>query len=122
MKKIKIIQKKPNKYQVVLQKISSIESEMKRINYWSHTPPDLLADVKSGKIKSYLDAPSFELWLQCIFIPNVIDRAQEQDFPDVSHVGFMALRYYNNESIIEDAQPLLKMLLEFDRIIEEKLF
>ncbi len=120
MKKTYSNAQQQTKPQVVLKKLNCIKAEMKRINYWSSTPPDLLSDVKSGKIKSYLDAPSFELWLQCIFIPNVIDRAKTAEFPSVSHVGFMALHYYRNQIVIEDAQLLLKMLMEFDKIIENK--
>ncbi len=120
MKKTQFNVQQQTKSQVVLKKLNCIEAEMKRINYWSSEPPDLLAEVKSGKIKSYLDAPSFELWLQCIFIPNVIDCAKSAQFPSISHVGFMALHYYKNQTVINDAQDLLTMLMDFDKIIEEK--
>jgi len=50
-----------------LAKLDAVEAEMRRIGFWDEKPPDLQAQVKAGKIKTYLDAPTFELWLQCLF-------------------------------------------------------
>ena len=63
--------KKPtSKHQAGSDKLDAIEAEMKKIGYWSANPPDLQAEIKVGRLRSYLDALSFELWLQCVFLPN----------------------------------------------------
>ena len=95
----------------VLAKLREIEAEMKSIDYWTNSPP-------SFEVKNYLDAPSFELWLQCIFIPNVLKAAKKNSFPSSSSVGQMAMKQYNYHSFVPEAQKLLKLLYEFDQLIE----
>ena len=102
---------------VVLQQLNAIESEMKRIGFWSSTPPDLQSQLQAGEIKSFLDAPSFELWLQCVFIPNARKATQNDTLPDQSQVSLMAARQYDYHSIVEKAQPLLTLLEDFDALI-----
>ena len=97
----------------VLAKLDEIEEEMRRIGYWAQKPPQF-------SVESYLDAPSFELWLQCIFMPNAREAAAEDSYPRQSQVGVMAMRQYDYHSHIEEAQTLLRLLGEFDRIIEHK--
>ena len=97
----------------VLSKLDEIEAEMKRINLWSEIPP-------SFKVTSYLEAPSFELWLQCVFIPHAREAAREGKYPERSQVGLMAMRQYDYHSFVEKAQPLLRLLKQFDKIIEGK--
>lgn len=94
----------------VLKILNSIEEEMKGIGYWNKKPPEF-------KVNSYIDAPSFELWLQCIFIPNATNAANTGKYPSNSNVGEMAMRQYNYHSYIEEAQPLLALLREFDFLI-----
>ncbi len=108
---------KPNNSNTILLMIDKIETEMKRIDYWVDNPPNLEADVASGTIRSFLDAPSFELWLQCIFIPNVKRAVKNDNLPAESQVGFMAMKQYHYHSIVEAAQPLLSLLHEFDNLI-----
>lgn len=103
--------------QRVLAQLDMIESEMKRIGFWTENPPDLLAQVAAGTIKSYLDAPSFELWLQCVFLPNTRCRARENTLPRSSNVGLMGLRQYDYHSYFPEAERLLSLLHEFDRIL-----
>jgi len=104
-------------FKSILQQLNAIESEMKRIGFWSSTPPDLQSQLQSGEIKSFLDAPPFELWLQCIFIPNARKATQNDTLPDQSQVSLMATRQYNYHSIAEKAQPLLTLLEDFDALI-----
>ena len=103
--------KSSEKDKQVLSKLDEIESEMKRINFWSENPP-------SFTVNNYLEAPAFELWLQCIFIPNARNAAERSKYPERSQVGLMAMRQYNYHSFIEKAQLLLHLLNQFDRIIE----
>ena len=97
----------------VLSKLNEIEAEMKRVNIWSNSPP-------SFEVSNYLEAPSFELWLQCIFIPHAREAAEKSKYPERSQVGLMAMKQYNYHSFIERAQPLLHLLNQFDKIIEGK--
>ena len=97
----------------VLSKLDEIESEMKRISFWSENPP-------SFGVSNYLDAPTFELWLQCIFIPNARCAAGNSKYPERSQVGLMAMKQYNYHTFVERAQPLLRLLNQFDKIIEGK--
>jgi len=97
----------------VLSKLDEIEAEMKRINLWSEIPP-------SFKVTSYLEAPSFELWLQCVFMQHAREAAREGKYPQKSQVGLMAMRQYDYHSYIEKAQSLLHLLRQFDIIIEDE--
>lgn len=96
---------------LVLAKLDEIEAEMKRIGFWSHTP-EMTGD------DSFLEAPSFELWLQCVFLPHAREAAGQGTYPERSQVGLMALRQYDYHSYIPEAQNLLKLLNEFDQLIE----
>jgi uncharacterized protein YqcC (DUF446 family) len=101
-----------------LAKLAAVEAEMKRIGYWSESPPDLQAEIRAGRLQSFMDAPSFELWLQCVFIPNARAAAASNDLPEQSDVGLMAMRQYDYHSHVPEAQDLLKLLSEFDAIVE----
>src|ERR1041385_8717990 len=104
-------------HSALLHKLDEIEAELKRIGYWHQNPPDLQADVAQGKLRNYLDAPSFELWLQTIFLPNARDAVQTNTLPSESHVGVMALRQYDYHSVVPEAHGLMKLLREFDDLI-----
>ena len=69
---------------------------MKRIGYWHASPPDLKAMAVRGELRSYLDAPSFELWLQAVFLPNARHLAQTETLPSDSQVGLMAIESMQN--------------------------
>jgi uncharacterized protein YqcC (DUF446 family) len=101
-----------------LAQLDAIERELKRIGCWAKDPPDLQAEVAAGKIRSFLEAPSFELWLQCIFLPNARAAARSGALPSRSQVGLMAMRQYDYHSHDEAAQPLVKLLHDFDAIVE----
>lgn len=103
-----------------LKQLDLIEAEMRKIGYWSEYPPDLLGAVASGQLQSYLDAPSFELWLQCVFLPNARKAANSGELPKNSQVGQMAMRQYDYHSCVEDALPLLQLLRQFDAIIAKQ--
>ena len=101
--------------------LDTIEAEMKRIGYWKDDPPDLLAEYRAGRMRSFLDAPTFELWLQCVFLPNARAAAAARNLPNGSQVGLMAQRQYDYHSHIPEAQPLLNLLHRFDAIVENRL-
>jgi len=98
-------------------KLDQVEAEMKRIGYWDENPPDLRARYVSGELSSYLDAPSFELWLQVIFLPNAREAVRTDELPEDSQVGTMALRQYDYHSSVPEAGDLLRLLNEFDDLV-----
>ena len=102
------------------QKLDEIEAEMKRIGYWHASPPDLQAQAARGELRSYLDAPSFELWLQALFLPNARHSVQTDALPSDSQVGLMATRQYDYHSVVPEAHGLMKLLYEFDDLVRRR--
>jgi uncharacterized protein YqcC (DUF446 family) len=99
------------------EKLDQVEAEMKRIGYWQENPPDLRARYASGELRSYLDAPSFELWLQTIFLPNAREAVRTDTLPKGSQVGLMAQREYDYHSSVPEAEDLVRLLNEFDDLV-----
>ncbi len=99
------------------QKLDQVEAEMRRIGYWQENPPDLEADSARGELRSYLDAPSFELWLQTIFLPSARRRAQAGTLPANSQVGLIAMRQYDHHSSVPEAHGLMRLLYELDDLV-----
>lgn len=99
-------------------KLDEIEAEMKKIGFWTENPPDIRAKYASGEMRTYLDAPSFELWLQCTFLPNARRAVQTRSLPRDSQVGVMAMRQYDYHSIVPEALRLVELLHEFDRMVK----
>jgi uncharacterized protein YqcC (DUF446 family) len=99
------------------QKLDQIEAEMKRIGYWQESPPDLQAKAARGELRSYLDAPSFELWLQTIFLPNARRAVETDTLPADSQIGLMAMRQWDYHSSVPEAHGLMKLLYEFDELV-----
>jgi uncharacterized protein YqcC (DUF446 family) len=93
-----------------------IEAEMRRIGYWSSNPSDLQAAVREGKIRSYLDAPTFELWLQGLFLPNARVAAREGKLPAYSQAGEIVRRQYSYHAHVPEAQRLLELIYDFDKL------
>jgi uncharacterized protein YqcC (DUF446 family) len=97
----------------VLAALEAIEAEMKNIGFWSENPPKF----KPG---SYLEAPSFEFWLQCVFLPNARKAANTGEYPSNSQVGLMAMREYDYHSCVEEALNLVRLLHTFDKVVLSK--
>ncbi len=100
-------------------KLDEIEAELRRIGYWSENPPDLQAEYARGAARTYLDAPTFELWLQTIFLPNARRAVATNALPADSQVGTMALRQYDYHSSVPEAHQLVKLLGEFDELVRK---
>ena len=94
----------------VLSVLEEIKREMKEIGFWNENPPKI-------NVSNYTEAPSFELWLQCVFIPSAIKSATSGKYPEGSQVGLMAMREYDYHSNIEEAQNLLSLLQSFDKLV-----
>jgi uncharacterized protein YqcC (DUF446 family) len=93
---------------------------MKRIGFWSENPPPLLEMANRGELRTYLDAPSFEQWLQCIFLARARESVRNDALPSSSSVAEMARRQYDYQSHVPKAQPLLKLLRAFDRLVDQR--
>jgi|SRR3990172_2989960 len=105
-------------YDRIVAKLDEIEAELKRIGYWTDRPPPLLERYDQGELRSYLDSPSFEIWLQCVFLPRARHAVATRCLPRGSQVGLMALRQYDYHSFVPEAQNLLSLLHEFDALVE----
>ena len=97
-----------------------IEAEMKRIGFWTENPPPLLEMADRGELRSYLDAPYFEQWLQCVFLPRARAAIEHDDFPKSSSVAEMARRQYDYHSYVPEAETLLELLRTFDALVERR--
>jgi uncharacterized protein YqcC (DUF446 family) len=100
---------KSKKNLAVLGILDEIEAEMKRIGFWNTNPPNF-------SVSNYLEAPSFELWIQCIFLPNARKAAKTGDYPKTSQVGLMAMRQYDYHEVVEEALNLVSLLNRFDEL------
>lgn len=94
--------------------LDAVEAELRRIGWWSADPPPLREQFARGELRSFLDAPSFELWLQCVFLPNARAAVAADALPPSSSVGVMAMRQYDYHSHVPEAQDLLALLSRFD--------
>jgi uncharacterized protein YqcC (DUF446 family) len=95
--------------------LDQVESELHRLGWWADDPPPLRERYLSGELRTYLDAPSFELWLQCVFLPNAREAVANDSLPGSSSVGVMAMRQYDYHSEVPEAFPLMRLLQRFDQ-------
>jgi uncharacterized protein YqcC (DUF446 family) len=102
----------------IFNQLDRIELEMKRIGYWSDVPSNLLEQFRNGTFRAFNDSPSFESWLQHVFLVNARAAVRKNKIPSQSQVGLMAMRQYDYHSSIPEAHPLMKLLSEFDAIVE----
>ena len=100
--------------------LERIEAEMKRIGFWSENPPPLLERANRGELRTYLDAPCFEQWLQCVFLARAQAAVTNDSLPSSSSVAEMARRQYDYHSHRPEAQPLLKLLRAFDVLVDRR--
>jgi 16S rRNA (guanine527-N7)-methyltransferase len=100
--------------------LGRIERELKKIGYWTDHPPPLIERYDRGELRSYLDAPSFELWLQCVFIPRARDAIKNDALPASSDVALIAMRQYDYHSHVPRAQNLIQLLEDFDKLVEKR--
>jgi uncharacterized protein YqcC (DUF446 family) len=105
----------------ILKKLDEVEAEMRRIGFWSDSP-DVLTAVREGKFKSFLDTPSFELWLQGLFLPNARAAAREGSLPAHSQAGEIARRQYARHASAPENQKLLELIYEFDELCRQAAF
>lgn len=110
----------PQILEAARQALERIEAEMKRIGFWSENPPPLLEMANRGELRTYLDAPSFEQWLQCVFLARAREAVRNDTLPSSSSVAEMARRQYDYQSHVPEAQPLLQLLRAFDLLVDQR--
>lgn len=103
------------KPEIVKEKISQIEAEMRRIGLWQEEPlPEEAYDYTLAFAK---DTMAFHQWLQFIFIPQVRELAENyEQFPKKSQVGISAKHVFEGW---QQADRLVAMLKEFDSFFGE---
>jgi len=87
-------------------KLDQIKTEMQIIGRWHHS-------TRGFRVNSFRDSPSFQLWLQCIFIPNARRAAITGLYPKNSDVAVLAIREFDG---CENTDRLISLLAEFDDI------
>lgn len=98
-------------------KLGEIEAEMRRIGFWDETAPGFAEVNDRHTVRSYQDAPSFQWWLQQVFLPNARRAVIEDHLPAESQVGEMARRQYDYHSVVEEAHGLMRLLSQFDGMV-----
>lgn len=101
----------------LLKKLEQIESELRKIGYWKNQEIDPYAELPDGETPHFLNASSFEDWLQFVFLPNAREAVRSNALPKSSSVGVVALRQYDYHSHVPEAQELIRLLNEFDKFI-----
>jgi uncharacterized protein YqcC (DUF446 family) len=105
-----------NIYEQLLQKVTEIENEMKRIKFWSDTMIQI--DPKDCTEAFCADKLAFQQWLQFVFIPNVRKIISEkEELPADSEVGLRALNEFDGMSVDPEAKELVAILQSFDQLI-----
>ncbi len=96
----------------VIEKLSAIEGELKRLGRWSTYE---LSEEQYEDMGAFgVNTMSYEQWLQFILIPTVKDIIEsKEEFPDESNTGAYAVRYFDGDP---DAFQLISLLCEFDEL------
>lgn len=98
------------KYDAVARKADEIEAELKRLGWWSATPPSQEAFENMGAFGQ--KTMSFACWLQFVLLPRVREIiATADEFPSDSQVGAYAVRELDGQ---DEASDLISRLSEFD--------
>ena len=100
------------------QKLDHIEAELRSLGWWRAKPVDPFAHLSPEEPRSYLDASSFEDWLQFVFLPNARGGARGGTLPATSNVGDMARQHYDYQTNVVEAQSLIRLLSAFDEMVE----
>jgi uncharacterized protein YqcC (DUF446 family) len=101
-----------------LAELDRIERELRGLGWWRDTPVDPFAHLAADAPRSYLDASSFEEWLQFVFLPNARAGARAGTLPATSNVGDMARQHYDYQTNVAEAQALIQLLSGFDEMVE----
>src|SRR5271155_3420084 len=99
-------------HQLVGQRITAIEAEMKSIGMWQ-APPLPPAAMNFHKAFA-IDTMAYSQWLQFVFVPRVNQLvATNGKFPSESNVGIQGIREFDGDN---KAANLVTLLCEFDAL------
>ena len=103
---------------LLLKKLDEIEAEMKKVGFWADEP-DVRFDAKIAAGEAdIMNAPTFELWLQRVFIPRARAAATDDMLPKKSQVGQIAFKQYDYMNCVPEGHGLMVLLGEFDDLVE----
>src|SRR5688500_14344396 len=92
-----------------LKKLDEIEAEMRRIDYWSDGP-EFEVGACDRKFRSCLDAPTFRVWVQMLFLPNARAAAKEGKLPARSQASEIVRRQYARDAAVREARKLVGLI------------
>ena len=98
----------------LLELLDEVEAGLREARRWQADPPDLRVRYTSGELTHALQAPGFELWLQCVFLPNARDAVECGSVPRSSAVGVMAMREFDGQDDEPGVARILRALSAFD--------
>src|SRR5262245_1031548 len=99
----------------VLKKLDEIEAEMRRVGYWSESL-EQASHACGSEFRSAMDAPSFPVWLQGVFLPNARAGALERRLPARSQASEIVCRQYASALQSPEARRLFDLLREFEEL------
>ncbi len=99
--------------QPLREKLLEIETEMRRLGYWSEGEKPF-----TDEAQLYASLP-FERWLQFVFLPALQEATESGDFSKVPRyrIGLAALRNYDYHSGVPEAQHLMALCFELEKLI-----
>ena len=104
-----------DRYSLIGNKATEIESELKRINRWDpiELPPEKFEDM--GAFGS--NTMTFEQWIQFVLLQRIHQIIESKgQFPSQSQVGTYAIRNFDGDI---DADNLVRLLNELDDLITQ---
>jgi uncharacterized protein YqcC (DUF446 family) len=103
-----------DKHANVARAVDAIEAELRRLGWWSETPPT--AEQMAFTAAFAMDTMPLSKWVQFILLPRVRAIIEQRGaFPASSMVGAHAVREYDGQ----DAGRLVELLSEFDDVVME---
>jgi uncharacterized protein YqcC (DUF446 family) len=98
----------------IAQQLLLIERELRLQGWWDEQPPS--DQALASQQPFCVDTLSFEQWLQWIFLPRMKDLLESgAALPEACGIRPMAEQVYGARN--EQAQALIRLLGEFDRLI-----
>ncbi|HWQ09724.1 MAG TPA: YqcC family protein [Holophaga sp.] len=104
--------------QALATKLLEIEAEMKRIRFWSPGP-----EPTPDPSQLYAGLPSFEQWLQFVFLPGIRGALSTGCWDGVPRyrVGVAALRNYDYHAVVPGAAGLMRLCFELEQLLDPNL-
>lgn len=104
-----------NRYQKTKDKITEIETELRRLGRWQDKPlsPETLNNMGAFGMRTM----TLEQWIQFILIPRVHEIIKKKDDFPLSQLAVYATKNLDGD---HDGAKLLKLIQEFDTIVNDQ--